>query len=140
MELIKKSIHMNRLKNKLQAQINLDDDFIVPDTKPDINNVITSEGEVSIDYVGVGDGKVNVRGRLIFRILYMCGDGEKRLDNMTGELSFDENMLLDETEVRETPTEFSIQPSHTITHNAITVNTTYRSITAQSLGVHFTEE
>lgn len=96
MELIKKSIHMNRLKNRLQAQITLDDDFIVPDTKPDINNVITSEGEVSIDYVGVGDGKVNVRGRLIFRILYMCGDGEKRLDNMTGELSFDENMLLDE--------------------------------------------
>jgi hypothetical protein len=77
MELIKKSIHMNRLKNRLQAQITLDDDFIVPDTKPDINNVITSEGEVSIDYVGVGDGKVNVRGRLIFRILYMCGDSHR---------------------------------------------------------------
>lgn len=95
MELMKKSIHMNRLKNRIQAQITLDDDFIVPDTKSDINSVITSEGEVSIDYVGVGDGKVNVRGRLIFRILYMCGEGEKRLDNMSGELSFDENMLLD---------------------------------------------
>ncbi|MBQ2982496.1 MAG: DUF3794 domain-containing protein [Lachnospiraceae bacterium] len=95
MELIKKSIHMNRLKNRIQAQITLDDDFIVPDTKSDISTVITSEGEVSIDYVGVGDGKVNVRGRLIFRLLYMCGDGEKRLDNMAGELSFDENMLLE---------------------------------------------
>ena len=95
MELEKKSIHMNRLKNRMLAQITLDDDFIVPDTKPDINSVITSEGEVSIDYVGVGDGKVNVRGRLIFRILYMTSDSEKRLCNMDGEIGFDENVLLD---------------------------------------------
>ena len=66
MELVKKSIHMNRLKNRVQSEITLDDDFIVPDTKSDINGVITSEGEVAIDYVGVSDGKVNVRGRLIF--------------------------------------------------------------------------
>lgn len=95
MELVKKSIHMNRLKNKILVQITLDDDFIVPDTKPDINAVITSEGEVSVDYVGVSDGKVNVRGRLIFKNLYLCSDGEKRLANMDGELEFDENLLLD---------------------------------------------
>ena len=55
MELVKKSIHMNRLKNRVQSEITLDDDFIVPDTKSDINGVITSEGEVAIDYVGVSD-------------------------------------------------------------------------------------
>ena len=94
MELVKKSIHMNRLKNRVQSEITLDDDFIVPDTKSDINGVITSEGEVAIDYVGVSDGKVNVRGRLIFRILYMCNESDRRLHNMGGELEFDENMLL----------------------------------------------
>ena len=94
MELVKKSIHMNRLKNRVQSEITLDDDFIVPDTKSDINGVITSEGEVAIDYVGVSDGKVNVRGRLIFRILYMCNESDRRLHNMGGELDFDENMLL----------------------------------------------
>ena len=71
MELVKKSIHMNRLRNKNLVQITLDDDFIVPDTKPDINSVITSEGEVAIDYVEVSEGKVNVRGRLIFKNLYL---------------------------------------------------------------------
>ena len=95
MELIKKSIHMNRLRNKNLVQITLDDDFIVPDTKPDINSVITSEGEVDIDYVEVSEGTVNVRGRLIFKNLYLCNDGDKRLANMDGELSFDENMLLE---------------------------------------------
>ena len=94
MELVKKSIHMNRLKNRVQSEITLDDDFIVPDTKSDINGVITSEGEVAIDYVGVSDGRVNVRGRLIFRILYMCNESDRRLHNMGGELDFDENMLL----------------------------------------------
>ena len=95
MELVKKSIHMNRLKNKNLVQITLDDDFIVPDTKPDINSVITSEGEVDINHVGVSDGKVNVRGRLIFKNLYLCNDDNKRLANMEGELSFDENMLIE---------------------------------------------
>ena len=94
MELIKKSIHMNRLKNPVRGEITLDDDFIVPDTKPDINGVITSEGEVTIDYVAVSDGKVNIRGRLLFKILYLSNDGDKRLHNMAGELHFDENMLL----------------------------------------------
>ena len=94
MELIRKSIHMNRLKNPVRGEITLDDDFIVPDTKSDINAVITSEGEVAIDYVAVSDGRVNVRGRLLFKILYLCNDGDRRLHNMTGELSFDENMLM----------------------------------------------
>ena len=94
MELIKKSIHMNRLKNPVRGEITLDDDFIVPDTKSDINVVITSEGEVAIDYVAVSDGKVNVRGRLVFKVLYLCNDGDRRLHNMSGELGFDENMLL----------------------------------------------
>ena len=95
MELLKKNIHMNRLKNRILTQITLDDDFIVPDIKADIDDVITSEGEVVIDSVRVSDGRVNVRGRLMFRLLYMCNTGDKRLHNMAGALEFDENLLMD---------------------------------------------
>lgn len=95
MELLKKNIHMNRLKNRILTQITLDDDFVLPDIKADIDGVISSEGEVVIDSVRAGEGKVNIRGKLNFRILYQCNSGEKRLHNMSSALSFDENMLLE---------------------------------------------
>lgn len=95
MELLKKNIHMNRLKSRVLTQLTLDDDFIVPDIKADIDDVITSQGEVIIDSLRATDGKVNVKGKLQFRLLYMCNTGDKRLHNMEGALHFDENFLMD---------------------------------------------
>ncbi len=95
MELIKKNIHMNRLKSRILTQLTLDDDFIVPDVKADIDDVITSEGEVIIDSLRTMDGKINVRGKLSFKLLYLCNTGDRRLHNMEGALSFDENFLME---------------------------------------------
>lgn len=95
MELIKKNIHMNRLKSRILTQLTLDDDFIVPDIKADIDDIITSQGEVVIDSLRTTDGKVNVKGRLQFKLLYLCNTGDKRLHNMEGALKFDENLLMD---------------------------------------------
>ena len=49
-------------------------------------------------------------------------------------------VLIDSTEIHDSPTEFSIQPCHTITNDTITVDTSYRSITTESLGIYLTEE
>lgn len=95
MELIKKNIHMNRLKSRILTQLTLDDDFIVPDIKADIDDVVTSQGEVVIDSMRATDGKVNVKGKLHFKLLYLCNTGDKRLHNMEGALGFDENFLMD---------------------------------------------
>ena len=95
MELIKKNIRMNRLKSRTVTQITLDDDFIVPDVRADIDGVITSEGNVIIDTLRITDGRVNITGRLQFRLLYICNSGGKRLHNMEGSISFDENLLLE---------------------------------------------
>ena len=46
MELIKKYIHMNREKGKAVTQITLDDDFNLPDTKPDLIRIILEKGEI----------------------------------------------------------------------------------------------
>ena len=40
MELIKKQIHMNQWKGNVTTQITLDDDFIVPDTLDDMEQVM----------------------------------------------------------------------------------------------------
>ena len=47
MELEKKYIHMNREKGKAFTQITLDDDFNVPDLKPDLMRIILDKGELA---------------------------------------------------------------------------------------------
>ena len=51
LELVKKNIHMNRWKGNATSQITLDDDFIVPDTMDDVDQVILDSGEIVIESV-----------------------------------------------------------------------------------------
>ena len=51
MELIKKQIHMNQWKGTASTQITLDDDFIVPDTMDDMEQVMLHTGEVQVEQV-----------------------------------------------------------------------------------------
>ena len=46
MELIKKQIHMNRWKGNAVTQITLDEDFIVPDTLEDMEQVILEQAHI----------------------------------------------------------------------------------------------
>ena len=49
MEIVRKNISMNHICGRSQTQITLDDDFIVPDSKPDILKRIADCGEVIIE-------------------------------------------------------------------------------------------
>lgn len=92
MELMRKNIHMNRLKAKASTQITMEDDFNVPDVKADIDTMVTNSGKVMMDGIRVSSGKVNVRGRLKFSVLYGSFGDNRLLHNMTGEIPFDENI------------------------------------------------
>ena len=68
MELIKKQIHMNQWKGNVTTQITLDDDFIVPDTLDDMEQVMLDTGEIQIETVknqgdkGGGKGEAGIPG------------------------------------------------------------------------------
>lgn len=40
LELQKKQIHMSRSKNTVSAQVTFDEDFNIPDAKPDVGSVL----------------------------------------------------------------------------------------------------
>lgn len=90
MELVKKNIHMNRWKGNATTQITLDDDFIVPDTMDDMEQVILDTGEIQIEAVKNQGEKVNVKGKLTFHVLYRKAEGG--LQTMAGFIPFDENI------------------------------------------------
>ena len=90
MELIKKNIHMNKLKCKSTLQLTLDDDFNVPDVKPDIDKIITQQGEVRINEINSMNGKFSVSGELGFNVLYFNENDQRQIHNISGQIPFDE--------------------------------------------------
>ncbi len=97
MELIKKNIHMNKLKCKSTLQLTLDDDFNVPDIKPDIDMIIEEQGEVKISDIKTMNGKLMVKGVLMFNVLYLSEEGQSQINNISGEIPFDEIINMEPT-------------------------------------------
>ena len=86
MELVKKHIHMNRRRNSVMTQITLDDDFNVPDSMDDVEQMILGQrGDPDRDGEKSG-GRVTVGGKLNFRILYRRPDGQ--LMTLAGSIPF----------------------------------------------------
>ena len=84
MELIKKNIHMSQIKCQSDLQITLDDDYNVPDVKPDIERIVKEQGEIRIQDISPMNGKLPVKGALEFNILYMGQNSGQMLHNMKG--------------------------------------------------------
>ena len=90
---------MNQWKNKASTQLTLDDDFIVPDTMDDVDRVLLDAGEIQIESARAQGEKVNVRGKLDFRILYRKADGG--LQTLAGSIPFEESVNVPGLEERD---------------------------------------
>ncbi len=93
MELVKKNIHLDRIKCRASSQITLEDDRNVPDQKPDMERILFKRGRVEIDEWKTSEDHVTVKGRLQFSILYMTEDGY--VSRMDGEIPFDEQIYME---------------------------------------------
>ena len=87
MEIDRKSIHMRHTKGKEEVMITLDDDFMLPDTCPDIKQKIKDRGDVLIEKVRALDDKISVSGYLKYELLYY---GEKGCGSTQGKIYFEE--------------------------------------------------
>ena len=95
MDLAKKYIHMNREKGKAVTQITLDDDFNVPDMKPDLMRIILDKGELKLDETTITQDHVWLKGVLRFTLLYRSDQEEGKINTMNGEIPFQESLAID---------------------------------------------
>ena len=91
----KENIHENRIKCSNTMQITLDDDFNVPDSKPDIDSIIKERGIVHIESVKSVADKADVIGALDFSLLYTENDKHIPV-RMNGSMEFNEKINLSE--------------------------------------------
>lgn len=94
MELLKKNIHMDRIRTEASNQIALEDDINIPENKQDVSALNLEKGKIVIEEVKPGTDEVTVRGRLFFAVLYHTTEEGSRLVNLEGKISFEEKLHL----------------------------------------------
>lgn len=95
MELSKTYIQVPCYKQKASVQMTLDNDFNVPDAKPDIERLIQEKGRLNIREMKAMKDKCMILGELCFGILYTGDDGSGQLQSMEGVISFEEIVNID---------------------------------------------
>ena len=69
-----------------------EEDFIVPDIKPDILNTIRTNGTVCIYKKEVMDGKVRIEGSINVYIMYLADDETSSIRSLNTTLSFSQTI------------------------------------------------
>ena len=94
MELIKRNIHMDRIKAEAVTQFTLEDDMNIPENKPDVSTLNLEKAEIVIDEIKPGADCVTVRGRLSCVVLYQTKEEGSSLVVLDGKLPFEERIIL----------------------------------------------
>lgn len=76
-------------------QLTLEDDFNVPDSKPDIEKIIKTQGEVKFEEQKVNGNKLHVRGALVFQTLYISEEKARPIHSVNGQIPFDETIHME---------------------------------------------
>lgn len=95
MELSTIKLHSMRQIGKAESQITLDDDYNVPDYRPDIVKIIREWGELKLDEVKPVVGAVWIKGKLIFKVLYRSDQESGKISCLKGELPFQEKLNME---------------------------------------------
>lgn len=94
MELIRKNIHMDRIRADAVSQITLEDDMNIPDNKPDVSSICLDKGVLVVEEIKPGSDVVNVRGKLVYHILYHTVEDGSHLVSLEGKIPFEEKINL----------------------------------------------
>ena len=95
MELSTIKLHSVLQRGRAESQITLDDDYNVPDYRPDIVKVIREQGNVRIEEVKPAAGAVWVKGKLLFAVLYRSDQENGKISCLKGELPFQEKINME---------------------------------------------
>lgn len=98
------SIRKENQKGKAQLQVTFDEDYNLPDYKPDISKVILSQGHTTVEEVRVSKGHVLVKGTITFNVLYRAEQNSLGCCSVSGSIGFQENVAMDQAEEFDTAT------------------------------------
>lgn len=101
MEVLKKNIHMYRQAKRAVSQITLEEDFNVPDVKPDVEQIIQSKEKTVIESTRAEAGRFLLKGYVQVSVLYMDDTEERQIHRLDNRLKFDETISMEGLEAGE---------------------------------------
>ncbi len=124
MELLKRNIHMDRVRLQALTQFTLEDDLNLPENKPDISGLNLEKGELVVEEIKPGTDSVIVRGRLNLVVLYHTVEEGGSLVVLEGKISFDERINMQ-----------GVTPADTVTVEGEVEDVTLNMINSRKLNV-----
>ena len=95
MELSMIKLHTARQIGRAETQITLDDDYNVPDYRPDIVKIIRQQGTIKLEETKTTSGAIFIKGKLIFKVLYRSDQENGKISCLKGEVPFSEKINMD---------------------------------------------
>ena len=124
MELLKRNIHMDRVRVQAVTQFTLEDDVNIPENKPDVAALNLEKGELVIDEIRPGSDSVTVRGRLSFVALYHTMEEGSSLVVLEGRMPFEEKINMQ-----------GVVPSDTVAVDGEVEDLSVNMINSRKLGI-----
>ena len=88
LETAKNQICINQLVGQKKEQVSTEGDVIVNDVKPDVLNIISANGIVSVYKKEVMDGKIRIDGNINTYIIYLADDENESVRTLNTSLDF----------------------------------------------------
>jgi len=95
-ELIRKNIHMEHCLKLASTQISLEEDQNISDQKPDAFQIVCKKSNINITETKIQDETILVKGQLLYEVLYLTEEKEKRLCSIEGEMPFEEKIFINQ--------------------------------------------
>lgn len=92
LDLVREVIRINRVVSCESVQIIIENDIIVPDTKPDIERVLFSDGDAYILNTEVDDENISMEGVIRHKILYIEDSPEQNIIALNISTDFEHSM------------------------------------------------
>ncbi|SHJ58319.1 DUF3794 and LysM peptidoglycan-binding domain-containing protein [Paramaledivibacter caminithermalis] len=93
--LVREMVKLDRIIGSENTQAHVESDIVVPDSKPDVHNILSAEGNVNIIDKEIMQGKIVVQGVINYKLLYTSNDPNGFLYNMKATDEFTQNIEID---------------------------------------------
>lgn len=91
-EAIKETLCINQIIGQRIDTAIIEEDFVVPDIKPDIINTISTNGTVCIYKKEVMDGKIKIDGCINAYVIYLADDEQSQIRSINTNLDFSQTI------------------------------------------------
>ena len=95
MELMKNHMRVLKREKETTNQFTMEEEFNVPDQKPDVGRLIQYDGKIQVGEVKISDDRVHITGHLLFQVLYAIDREAGKIDCLEGQIPFHEIINLD---------------------------------------------